>query len=166
MKKWIPFTFISVCICAVLIVLFLNSRPNENEKRMYVVKEAYIILQNGDQIECTVRFVGTLYTGSSKVDVDQFFGGVDGGIWIGDTRVLQHYVFVDEQQPVVLGAENGYFYLSNDMTVFIAKMDSAELKLDVDQQSVYIVLKENTPAQYESIMTEIEKRIEQDSKKN
>ena len=157
-KKYCWLVAILAGLGLLLLVLYGISQPRGVEKVVDETQEAYILLSNGEQLDATVRFQGTLYIGSNKVDVDHFFGGVDGGIWINDTRVLQHYVFADSEHPVALGADNGYFYLSDDMAVFVARVNSELLKLDVEQQEVYIVLKKNTPAQYQPIFEAIQRR--------
>lgn len=157
MKKFAPLLIAAACICTILVFAWIISIPL-GEEEINVTKDAYAILENGEKVECSVRFFGTLYIDSPKHDVDHFFGNIDGGIWIGNKCVLQQYVFVDSEEPVVLGAEDGYYYLSRDMSVFVAKVNSEYLGLDVEPQDVVVVLKENTPEQYEPIMEQIESK--------
>ena len=162
MKKWIYIGIVVAVLLIAALTLFLIFRPSDTEEPIHMTKEAHILLSNGQKMDCTVRFSGTLYIDSRKVETDQFSGGYDGGIWINDKKVIQHYVFEDAEQPLVMGVENGYVYLNKDMDLFVARVESALLGLDIEEQEVYVVLAQNTPEQYKPIISAIEERVEKD----
>lgn len=112
--------------------------------------EAVAILEDGTELPCTVRFQGTLYVGHPSTEIDQFHGGYDGGIRINDCMILPSYVFTHADQEGVL---NGQFYLNEDMSVFAAKVDAADIFPDLESQTAYVVLKSNTPEEYGPILT-------------
>ena len=64
-----------------------------------------------------------------------------------------------------MGVENGYVYLNKDMDLFVARVESALLGLDIEEQEVYVVLAQNTPEQYEPIISAIKERAESDTNK-
>lgn len=114
--------------------------------------DAIAILEDGRSLDCTVRFLGTLYVDHPSTEIDQFNGDYDGGIWINDCMILHSYSFnrVDEH-----GIMNGQYYLNRDMSVFIAKVNSADIFPDMEPQTVYVVLKSNTPEEYSPILDQL-----------
>ena len=111
--------------------------------------DAVAILEDGTELDCTVHFLGTLYVGHPDTEIDQFHGGYDGGIWINDHKLLPAYVFTHVDNDGIL---SGQYYLNRDMTVFVAKVDAADIFSDMDSQTAYVVLKSNTPEEYAPIL--------------
>ena len=111
--------------------------------------DAVAILEDGTELDCTVRFLGTLYVGHPDTEIDQFHGGYDGGIWINDHKLLPAYVFTNVDDNGIMG---GQYYLNRDMTVFVAKVDAADIFPDLESQTVHVVLKNNTPDEYGPIV--------------
>lgn len=117
--------------------------------------DALAILEDGSSLDCTVRFLGTLYVDHPSTEVDQFNGDYDGGIWINDCMILHSYSFnrVDEH-----GIMNGLYYLNRDMSIFAAKVDAADIFPDMESQTAYVVLKSNTPEEYSPIVDLLKKK--------
>ena len=159
MKLWKRVALIAAALCLALAAVYLITRPRGTEETVDMTREGYILLADGQKLPCSVSFRGTVYIGSRKVESDQFYPGSDGGIWINDTRILQYYVFSESQsgRPLVISSPEGITYLSKDLSVFVACVDSSLLQLDIPPQTVYVVLKDNTPEQYEPIFEEMER---------
>lgn len=111
--------------------------------------EAVAILEDGTKLDCTVRFLGTLYVGHPDTDIDQFHGDYDGGIWINDCMILSDYVFTHVDSSGILADQ---YYLNQEMTVFAAKVDAADIFPDLESQTAYVILKSNTPEVYGAIL--------------
>lgn len=103
--------------------------------------DAVAILEDGSELPCTVHFLGTLYVDHPSTDVDQFHGGYDGGIWINDHKLLPSYVFSHADTDGIL---DGQYYLNQDMTVFAAMVDAAEIFPDMESQIAYVILSNTT----------------------
>lgn len=149
MKKYTP---IIAAILALLLLaggLYWYSYHVGVKEKIDRTVDAVAILEDGRELDCTVRFQGTLYVDHPSAEIDQFHGGYDGGIWINDHMVLNSYSFerVDEH-----GIMNGQYYLSLDMSLFAAKVDAADIFPDMESQTVYVVLKSNTPEEYSPIV--------------
>ena len=51
------------------------------------------------------------------------------------------------------------------MDLFVARVEASLLGLDIEEQEVYVVLVQNTPEQYEPIISAIKERAESDTNK-
>lgn len=116
--------------------------------------DAVAILEDGTELHCTVRFLGTLYVGHPDTDIDQFHGGYDGGIWVNDYKLLPSYVFTHVDNDGVLG---GQYYLNRDMTMFAAVLNAADIFPGMESQTAYVILKSNTPEDYTPILEQLHK---------
>ena len=142
---------VKAAIAAVLVLLLIGtglywySYPFGIKGEVDRTMDAVAILEDGTELPCTVRFLGTLYMDG----IAQFQGGWDGGIWINDCKILVEYVFTHTDHNGIL---DGQYYLNRELTVFAAKVDAAEIFPDMESQTVYVVLTRNKPAEYGPIL--------------
>ena len=152
MRKFMPI------ITALLVLLFIlggtywYSYHVGVKEHMDRTVDAVAILEDGTELPCTVRFLGTLYVGHPDTDIDQFHGDYDGGIWINDCKILSGYVFTHADDN---GIVYDQFYMSKDMTIFVARVDAADIFPDMEAQTAYVVLKSNTPEEYSPILDQL-----------
>ena len=161
MKQWKKLLVIMVCVCVLVAAVYFLTRPTAIEKDVDMTTDGYILLADGQKLPCTLKFQGTVYVGSRKVDSDQFYPGADGGIWVNDVKVLDYYVFLENDRVLGLNGPTGIFYLKSDLSIFAGKVDSALLKLDIPQQDVYVVLGDYTMEEYAPILAELERVSQQ-----
>lgn len=153
--KWILIAILMLCLIGA--ALFIYSYYIAPEQKIDSSYDGLMLLEDGSSQPCTVRFQGTLYLNSPKYG-DQFSGGYDGGIFINDTRVLQHYIFIETEDILVSHSDTGYFYLDKDMSLFVAKVDAASILEDAESQGAYVVLTQNSEAEYAPIIEAIKAR--------
>ncbi len=114
MKKYTP---IIAAILALLLLaggLYWYSYHVGVKEKIDRTVDAVAILEDGRELDCTVRFLGTLYVDHPSTEIDQFHGDYDGGIWINDHMVLNSYSFERTDEH---GIMNGQYYLSLDMSL-------------------------------------------------
>ena len=149
MKKCTPIVAAVLVLLLIAGGLYWYSYHVGDKENMDRTVDAIAILEDGTELPCTVRFLGTLYVDHPSAEIDQFHGGYDGGIWINDHKLLPAYVFTHIDQN---GIMSGQYYLNRDMSVFVAKVDAADIFPDMESQTVYVVLKSNTPEEYSPIL--------------
>ena len=152
MKKFTPIVAATLVLLLIAGGLYWYSYHVGVKEHMDRTVDAIAILEDGSELPCTVRFQGTLYVGHPSAEIDQFNGDYDGGIWINDCMILHSYSFnrVDEH-----GIMNGLYYLNRDMSVFVAKVDAADIFPEMESQAAYVVLKSNTPEEYSPILDQL-----------
>ena len=149
MKKFTPIVAAVLVLLLIAGALYWYSYHVGVKEEIDRTVDALAILEDGTELPCTVRFLGTLYVDHPSAEIDQFHGGYDGGIWINDHKLLPAYVFTHVDKNGIL---SGQYYLNRDMTVFAAKVDAADIFPDMESQTVYVVLKSNNPEEYSPIL--------------
>ena len=152
MKKFTPIVAAMLVLLLIIGGLYWYSYHVGVKEHMDRTMDAVAILEDGRSLDCTVRFLGTLYVDHPSTEIDQFNGDYDGGIWINDFMILHSYSFnrVDEHSIM-----NGQYYLNRDMSVFVAKVDAADIFPEMESQTAYVVLKSNTPEEYSPILDQL-----------
>ena len=152
MKKFTPIIAAMLVLLLIIGGLYWYSYHVGVKEHMDRTMDAVAILEDGRSLDCTVRFLGTLYVDHPSTEIDQFNGDYDGGIWINDFMILHSYSFnrVDEHSIM-----NGQYYLNRDMSVFVAKVDAADIFPEMESQTAYVVLKSNTPEEYSPILDQL-----------
>lgn len=150
---------IAIAVVSVILLLlgglFWYSYHYGVKEKVDCTVDAVAILEDGRSLDCTVRFLGTLYVDHPSTEIDQFNGDYDGGIWINDYMVLHSYSFNRVDESCIM---NGQYYLNRDMTVFVAKVDTTDIFPDLDSQTACVVLKSNTPEEYTPILDMMKER--------
>ena len=152
MKKFTPIVAAMLVLLLIIGGLYWYSYNVGVKEHMDRTMDAVAILEDGRSLDCTVRFLGTLYVDHTSTEIAQFNGDYDGGIWINDFMILHSYSFnrVDEHSIM-----NGQYYLNRDMSVFVAKVDAADIFPEMESQTAYVVLKSNTPEEYSPILDQL-----------
>ena len=149
MKKFTPIVAATLVLLLIAGGLYWYSYHVGVKEHMDRTVDAIAILEDGSELPCTVRFQGTLYVGHPSAEIDQFNGDYEGGIWINDCKFLANYVFTHVDSNGIL---YGQYYLNRDMSVFVAKVEAADIFPDMEPQTAYVVLKSNTPEEYSPIL--------------
>ena len=149
MKKFTPIVAATLVLLLIAGGLYWYSYHVGVKEHMDCTVDAVAILEDGRSLDCTVRFLGTLYVKHPSAEIDQFNGDYDGGIWINDCKFLADYVFTHVDSNGIL---YGQYYLNRDMSVFAAKVDAADIFPEMESQAAYVVLKSNTPEEYSPIL--------------
>lgn len=149
MKKYTPIVAATLVLLLIAGGLYWYSYHVGVKEHMDRTVDAIAILEDGSELPCTVRFQGTLYVGHPSAEIDQFNGDYEGGIWINDCKFLADYVFTHVDSNGIL---YGQYYLNRDMSVFVAKVEAADIFPDMEPQTAYVVLKSNTPEEYSPIL--------------
>ena len=158
MKKFTPIIAATLVLLLIAGGLYWYSYHVGVKEHMDRTVDAVAILEDGRSLDCTVRFLGSLYVGHPSTEIDQFSGDYDGGIWINDFMILHSYSFNRVDEHGIMnghGITNGLYYLNRDMSVFAAKVDAADIFPEMESQAVYVVLKSNTPEEYSPILDQL-----------